>query len=464
MTAIDLSQYGLGAGLNDTTLINGLVQAESVPLTQLQQKQANIQDASQTVTAFSSDLSALQTAAKALSDASGFSSYAAASSSPAITATATGGASPGTTSVTVNALASEQRTYSDPQTSATDPLGMTGTLSLTVGTGTPLNINVTSGESLTDIATAISSSGARVSANIVFDGSQYRLQVAGLDTGASNAVTFGESGFSLGLSTPANTVQKAQDASVTVDGYTLTRPTNQLVGVIPGVTLALTQTTTTPATLTVSSDPTSIENKLQTFVAAYNKVISDGHTDTGYGTSAASNTLLAGDSNIRSTMDRLSSILAAPVANASGKYSSVGSAGLTLNADGTISLDGAALSNALQTDPTSVQRLFVTDASTGATGIMSSISSLVDTMATGVAAPLQQSITSYAESTSELSKEITDEQARVTAYQTQLQTQFTAMDSLVNAYKAQMNAINSLTNSNNSSGSSSSSSSGGTVI
>ena len=462
MTAIDLSQYGLGAGLNDTTLINGLVQAESIPLTNLQTKQQNVQNAAQTITTFASDLSALQTAAKALSDATGFSSYAAASSSPAVTASATGAASPGTTSVSVNALASEQRTYSDPQASATAALGMNGTLTLTVGTGSPLQINVTSTESLNDIATAISSSGARVSANVIFDGTQYRLQVAGLDTGAANAVTFGESGFSLGLSNGANTVQKAQDASVTIDGYTLTRPTNQIVGAIPGVTLALTQTTSSPTTVTVSSDPASISTKLQAFVSAYNTVVNDGHTDTGYGTANASNALLAGDSTIRGTLDQLSALITAPVANAAGTYSSVGSAGLALNADGTLSLDTKTLSSALQTDPTSVQRLFVTDPTTGATGIMSSISSVVDSMATQAGAPLMQRVQTYGQQGSQLGTEISDEQARIAAYKTQLQNQFTAMDSLVNAYKAQLSAINSLTNT--SSSNSSSSGSGNTII
>ena len=101
-----------------------------------------------------------------------------------------------------------------------------------------------------------------------YDGSAYRLQVRGLDTGAANAITFSETGTALDLNgtgataSSGKTVQSATDASLTIDGFTVTRPTNQITGVVQGVTLALTSTTSTPATVTVAGDASSLDEGL----------------------------------------------------------------------------------------------------------------------------------------------------------------------------------------------------------
>ncbi|MEO8876695.1 MAG: flagellar cap protein FliD N-terminal domain-containing protein, partial [Polyangiaceae bacterium] len=197
-TSTTINFGGLASGLDTAGIVTSLVAAESVPLTALQTKASNVASASSTISAFSSTLATLASAATALSTASGFNAFTASSSTSAVVATTTGSATGGSYDISVSQLAKAQRTYSDPQSSSTTALGMTGSLSLTVGSGSPFNVDVTSNQSLTDIAAAISSSGARLTASVVFDGTQYRLQVAGLDTGASNAITFGESGTSLG--------------------------------------------------------------------------------------------------------------------------------------------------------------------------------------------------------------------------------------------------------------------------
>lgn len=447
---------GLASGLDTNSMVTQLVAAESVPLTALQTKASNVSSASQTISGFSSALSSLASAATALSTSSGFSAFTATSSQPsAVVATTTGAATGGSYDIAVTQLAKAQRTYSDPQASSTDPLGMSGTLSLTVGTGTPVNVSVTSGESLTDLAAAISSSGARVAASVVYDGTQYRLQVTGLDTGAANAVTFGESGFSLGLTNSANTYQPAQDAKLTVDNIPITRSTNQITGVVPGVTLALAATTTTgsPATVNVASDSTSLASKLQTFVSAYNSVVTGVHQAIGYGSTKASNPELANNTAMRSALAQVTSVMDQIVAGTTGKYTTLSSVGLELQNDGTLQLDSSKLSAAVADDPASVSRLFVTDTNTGATGVMKSLASTIKGFTADQSSLITAQITAFGTETKQIQDQETAMQDHITAYQTNLQKQFAAMELVVQKYKTAATALDGISSVTSSSSS-----------
>lgn len=431
---------GLGSGLDTTGIINQLVQIASQPINTLDAKTSQINSASQTFSSLSSKLSTVKSAALALSDLVGFSSFSASSGDAAVVASVTGAASPGSFAVDVTQLAREQRTYSDAQASA-GALGFSGTLGLRVGSGAAVSVAVAASDSLADVAAHISASGARVSASVVYDGTQYRLQVRGLDSGAANAITFTESGFSLGLTTPANTFQAAQDAKLKVDGINVTRPTNQITGVVPGVTLALTNTTTTPASVSVETDTSALKQKIQSFVSAYNDFVYTAHTASGFGTTKAANPVLAGDSAIRRALAGVHSIFGSVVAGSTGAYSTLGSVGMKVMSDGTISFDGSKFDQAAAADPVSVQRLFVTDASIGATGVMKSLADTIDGLTIGSSSIFVSRIDGFGRRT----KSLADQRARmateVTSYQAMLQKQFAAMDAVVGQYQTIGNAI-----------------------
>jgi len=198
--------------------------------------------------------------------------------------------------------------------------------------------------------------------------------------------------------------------------------------------------------VSVASDPSSIQKNLQTFVSAYNAVVNDGHTDAGFGTQAASNPLLQGDQGIRSSLDELSSLVAAAVPGASADAPTLASVGLALNDDGTLTLDTARLSSALSTDPASVERLFVTDATNGSTGIMSTIGSTVDSLANSggrIAVELQ----GYTDENARITTEMIAMQQRNTQYQTQLQNEFTQMNTALAQYKQMASALGSTSSS-----------------
>jgi flagellar hook-associated protein 2 len=450
--AINLAALGAG-GIDVSGLVNSLVSIQQQPLVQLANQQQKIQSAQTTLSSFSTAMSALKSAAVALSDPSGFSSMKATSSDPVVVATAGTTASPGQWSVSVTSIAQEQRTLSNGTASSTTALGLAGTLGISLGSGASQNISIASTDTMSDIAGKIATTGLRLQSSLVYDGSNYHLLVAGLDTGQANTVTFNESGltgsgYSLGLSNAANRIQAAQNANLTVGGIAVTSATNQIVNAIPGVTLAVTKPTTSPATVSISSDPTSVSQKVQSFVTAYNAVVSSGHGATGFGTQKASNSLLQGDQGIRMSLGQLGSLIGQSVPGTTGAYTNLGAVGIALNTDGTLSLDSTKLASALAADPTSVARLFVTDAKTGSTGIMATVGSTIDAMTSGTTAPIKTEQDAFANRVRDLSTQMIRMQQQSADYQKQLQQTFAQMNATLAAYRQMAGALGSSGGSN----------------
>jgi flagellar hook-associated protein 2 len=419
-----ISFGGVGSGMDTESIVTGLVSASSGSLNSLKSRATETDSAVSTLSSVSSLLSALQKSVGALADARDAASYSATSSSSAIAVSANGTAQPGAYSITVNKLAKEQRNYSTTFASSTTALAQSGTMNLKVGSGTAVDIAVNDTDTLEDIASKINASGARISASIFNDGTNYRLQVRGLDTGAANSVTF--AGLDLGL--PGNQVQAAQDSSVQIDGFTVKRPTNQIAGAIQGVTLALTQESpTTPVTVNVGSDNSGTQKKIQAVVDAYNAVVNKVHTAAGYGTQKAASATLSGDSALRSITQRLSDTLTSRITTGS-QFTSLASLGLSSNRDGTLVLDSTKLTSALEKDAAGVTSVLA--GANGGRGVMDIMSDLVKgmTAAGGTVALRSDSLTSRAKS---LRDQAGREQDRLSRYGETLRKQFTAMDTTV---------------------------------
>jgi flagellar hook-associated protein 2 len=466
-TSINLAALGFG-GIDTSSLVTSLVSIENQPVTNMQTEQQNIQAASSTLSSFSTALGALATAATALSDPSSFSAMAATSSDSSIATSATGSPAAGQWSVSVQQIAQAQRTMSTGQSSSSSALGLSGTLGITLASGATASVNISSTDTLSDIASSINGAGLGVTAGISYDGSQYHLVVSGNSTGASNAITFDESNLtgsdpttgdpvSLGLSAASATIQKAQDAKLTVGGVAVTSTTNQVADAIPGVTLAVTQPTASAATITIAGDSTGLQTQVQNFVDAYNAVVTAGHTDAGFGTTAAQNTLLQGDQSVEQSLDQMAQLAGEQVGGSSDQYSTLASVGVTLNDDGTLSFDSSTFAAAVQSDPTDVTNLFVTNSSTGSTGVMGAFNNMINTLTDPTTGSIQAEINGFGTRTTNLGTQITNAQARVTAYQTQLQTEFTQMNTLLQTYKTQSTALTQAFDSSSSSSSSSSS-------
>jgi flagellar hook-associated protein 2 len=453
-TSIDLAALGFG-GFDTTNLVKSLVSLSAQPMNMAQALQQQVQAATATITNFANALSTLKTASLALNDPTTFRGMKATSTDASIAATTSGSPTPGQWTLSVSAIAKAQRTVSSGTASSTSALGVGGALHLTLGSGGSADIDISGSDTLSDVASEISSSSLGVHASVMYDGAQYRLVVSGLATGAAGSFSFDESGlagsgFNLGLSTAANTTQAAQDASLQVGGIAITSPSNQIANAIPGVTLAITQPTTTPATLTVAADSSSLQTRVQSFVDAYNVLVVGGHSVAGYGTQKAQIALLQSDRAVRSTLDQVGHLMSSVVPGATGAYTTLGSVGVSLQPDGTLKLDATKFQAAQASDASSVERLFETDPSTGATGIMGSFISTVDSATSSTSGAVTAELKGFADRDRHLTTQIASQQQRLAGYQTSLTAQFTRMNAALAHYKQVAASLTAAFRTNNS--------------
>ena len=74
---------------------------------------------------------------------------------------------------------------------------------------------------------------------------------------------------------PVNPVSIAQDAQITYEGISITRPTNSIDDLVPGITLEIHEPTDKQETLTIKPDTETAKNEIIAFVAHYNRVLAE---------------------------------------------------------------------------------------------------------------------------------------------------------------------------------------------
>ncbi len=433
---------GIGSGMDTESIVSALVGVERQQQTALQSKLTATNSSVSNLSGISSLLSKLKAASDALDTATEVGSYKTSSSSTALVATSSGLATPGKYSIQVDKLAKEQRTYSNTIGSASTALSQSGTLQLGIGAGAQTSIAIAATDKLDDVIGKINSAGLRVTASSFYDGTAYRIQLRGLDTGAANTLNITETGTTFGFNVPANTVQTAQDAEIKLDTFTIKSATNQVTGAIRGVTLALTAETTTAVTLAIESDPDALKTKLSALVDAYNGVATKAKELAGNGTIKAKDANLAGDSTLRAITSRLSSALQT-VTSTTGTYTSLGSVGLSLDRSGKLSLDSAKFTKAMAADSDAVTKL-LSGTSGGALGVMNVVSSAVDIFTKAGSGLLVGRSEALTAATKRLQGRIDAEETRINRYAEQLRKQFTRMDTTVASWNAQSNYLNQL--------------------
>ncbi len=188
----------------------------------------------------------------------------------------------GTHTIVVNSLAATSSGYLTGTTSATDALS--GSISIAVGTGAAQTVNVSSSnDTLSGLAAAINNASIGVTASIITDSSGSRLSLVSGTSGAGGDLTVDTSnltdtttGATLGYTSPI----AGKDASLVVDGISVSSASNTVSTVIPGVTFQLLApspvTSGTPETVQVQivNDTASVTSALDQFVSDYNSVVS----------------------------------------------------------------------------------------------------------------------------------------------------------------------------------------------
>jgi flagellar hook-associated protein 2 len=347
----------------------------------------------------------------------------ASSSSSAVTATASAGATPGTFTFSVTSLAAAQ--VSTANVASSGPVTTGNGLDLTIGTTNPTttHINVTT-DTAQGVADAINGAKLGVTAAVLTTDQGTVLQLSG-STGTKNA-------FSLaGLSGATTQLTPAADAQITVGdpkngGYTMSSSTNTFGAVLPNVTLTVSQTTTSPVSVTVTSDANAIADKMQALVDAANGALSQIGTQTAYNPTAKAGAPLTGDYTVR----EIQSNLLSSVSDGLNGYGSYNQFGVQLDSNGNLKFDRNAFITAYNANPSVVQNAV-------STGLAQSL----DTVAKAATDPISGSLTSAIQSgnnqVTSLNQQISDWGTRLASKQQSLQLQFTNLEVALGGMKDQ---------------------------
>jgi len=494
-----VSSPGIGSGLDVNGIVTKLVDAEKAPKTKIYDTQeAKLQAKISAYGTLKSSLSSLQGTLSSLQADSTYQSRSTTiGDSSLFSATASTIADIGNHDIEVSQLAQAQ-SIASPGTvggtnyaySSTTDVVTTGggTLTFTFGTTTfdpnaspavpysftadsnrnSVSLDIAAGATISDVRDTINNANIGVSASLVDDGNGYRLVLKSASTGAINGFQVSASD-SDGNNTDLNGLSRlafndstqnmeqtaaGQDAQLKIDGLSISRDTNTVDGAIHGVTLNLLKADPgVPTTLAISQSQDAATKAVQGFVKALNDVTSSISTTTTYNTDTGVAGVLLGESSVRTINTQIRHLMSNPVTGSGlGAYRALGDIGISVQKDGSYSVDAKKLSAALAADPTQVQTVI----SKVAGGLDDTITNWLgkDGTVTGTINSLNDQVSTLNDRRTELNK-------RMATLQSQLLKQYTALDTLVATMKSTSDYLTQQLSSLPGMGGSSSSKSGG---
>jgi len=441
-----VTSTGLGSGLDVEAIVSQLISAErSAADTRISRLTARANYSLSALGSVKSALATFQTAAQKLLPGASLSSHTASSSNTALaTVSASTDAVSGSYGVEVVKLAKAQKQVSG-TFSGSDAVVGAGTMSFASTSGS-FSVTMNADSTLANLRDAINqaSDNVGVSASLINEDGGTRLVLTSTKTGEDNAITVSGS-----LATFTET-QAAQNAEVKVEGYTHTSASNTVSDAIEGVTLNLLAAEEgTTFSVTVNNDTSSALSAVRSFVSAYNSVVSTIAGNSGYDATSQTAGALIGDSLTRSVSSQLRNILSKTVP-AQGDYSSLSQLGLSLQKDGSLSLDTGKFNDAMAADAGAVQRLFGDETNGFAQQFDEALDQFLDKGDNGFA-PFDYRIDTLNQRLTDLSKETARVDARMAIEETRYRAQFSALDAIVSQYQNTQSYLTQMFNSNNSS-------------
>lgn len=386
--------------INVSSIVGQLITAEQQPITGLNTQITSYQSKISAIGTVQSALSSFQVAAQGVNSLSFKSFTANASNSSALSATASSIAQPGSYSLSVSQLAQAQSLVAVGQPSATTTIGSGIPTTLTFDFGTIAGGTLSNGaysgagftsngggtrsvtidssnNTLSGIRDAINAANIGVSATIINDGSSSpnRLVLTSTTPGAANSMKISVSAGgdpavgSLMAQDPTGTqnlsqTSIAQNANFTVNGVPISKNSNTVSDVIPGVTLNLSGTSASPFTLAIAPDTASVTASINSFVKAYNDVIKAIQTQTSYDPTTKVAGTLQGDVSLSIIQSQMAAMLTRNIGGNQGAFNNLAQIGIGFQQDGTIAVNATALGNALNSNYQGVANLFAAAGST----------------------------------------------------------------------------------------------------
>ncbi|MGA8728690.1 MAG: flagellar filament capping protein FliD [Terracidiphilus sp.] len=439
-------------GIDVTSAVNSAITAARAPETAWENQESTLESQSTALTQIQTDATNLDNDMQSLNSLTGPLSARTVSSSNSniVTASAASGSAAGNHTVVVNSLASTASWASGAVASATTALAA-GTFTITGANGTVTTISTGTGTStLNDVANTINSDNLGVTASVISDANGARLAIVSNTSGQAANFTVGSA---TGGSLSFTQAVAGQNASLSVDGITIASASNTVTGAVGGVTFNLLNASPgTNVSLTVAPDTSQASTAISQFVTDYNKAISDLNTQFTF--SGTGEGVLATDSDVRSLQMTLESAISYTATSASGTTTvpNLSSLGISVNDNGTLTLDSATLTNTLQSNFNDAQNFFQGSA---LNGFANSLDQQLTTYISPADGAFTVDLQSISTEESGLQTDISNfETNYITPLQTQLQSEYSQAEILLQQLPTEMQQINTELglNNNNSNG------------
>ena len=399
-----LSKIGIGSGLNNTEIISAIVEAETIAEQEkINKDQAEFENKISAFGILKSELKGFQLACQSLQDIGPSTHVGSSSNTTTATFTNTGTTNNDdiNSSLVVSQLAAAHSLVSS-AVSSTGSLVGAGSLTIDFGTystssstndtfsvnsaKTSFTVTTTSSTTLAQlrdsINNAVSDSNSDgendLAASIMYDGSNYVL-VLKANQGVANAIRITASDSSSSTLSNAfeyNTSDKtltqsvaAADASFTIDGISMTRPSNTITDLFTGYTLELLATNSSSINISATENTSALEGYIQDFVNSYNSLYINVDALSATGNSLSTSGPLVSDATVSRIQRTLRNFSTQSITGYEGGPYSASLLGISTQRDGTLSFNTTTFKNTLEVNSNIITAFFTDNLTTDSSSV-----------------------------------------------------------------------------------------------
>lgn len=442
---------GPGSGFDTQGIVKALVAAEKAPKqSQITKQQTDTTVQLSAVGSVKGALETYRTAITKLNNVSAFNGLAATSSEEKnVKVTLGDGASSGKYVVVVQDLATSSKVTSKVFTGGASGVANTSddaqTLTITQS-GKSYDVSIPGGATLQQVRESINTqlSAQGISANVLSDANGARLVIGSTNSGAGTDITLsGDSQLAQGYDQGT----AAKNAKYTIDGIAMESTSNKVASAISGVTLDLVAADKDkPITINVESNTATLKTSVQSFVSAYNALMTSINTQTKVSATGDAATTTAGALTGDASMRQLVASLRSELVNSAGSGSMSGLSQMGITTDqktGLLTLDDKAWDKAVVKGANDIAKLF-----TGDKGLITRMNKATEPYV-GTTGLLASRVTDLNTKLTDLTTQQKDLDRRIDSMQTSLTAKYTAMDTLIAKINASSSSIMTTLNSLN---------------
>ncbi len=402
----------------------------SLPLTALQNQNSDVIQQEAQLSSLSTSISGL---GRSLVTLAGFGENKALSASSTDSSVATALNTGATTAATytlneVTSLASiaSETSASGYADSQATQVSSTGIVKLTVGSESR-TIDITQKNTLVGLRDAINSLGVGVSASIITAGAKNYLSLTATTNGQTTLTLKDDpEGVNTNLLTTSN---QGSDAVFKLNGIPVTRKTNTVNDLVPGLSFMLVGKSASAVTFNLTTDRSKISNALSSFVANFNAA------NDAVGQQVGANAgLLSGDFLVRQIQEDLRHV--SSYSASSGEIKNLTQLGVTFDSSGKAVFDSSVFDQLPDSSITSALSFFGSSR-TGVGELAQRFTQITDPVS-GLA-KLQQD--AYAQTDTRLRDQIATLTDRITEMQAGLNAKLQVADALLAQLESQQNLI-----------------------